>query len=155
INAILASPSVTASSQGASFGWFSPLTLQGLQLNSTNKRIDIRVEDITADRSPWELLRSSPDLGTIRVKKPHLRLELPPDVKIERHDLLEPTFTAVVTDAALTVRAAGLDESVIDVDDISMTVRVEQAAEGRVLTLDPVVLLDKRKLSPKLGSKLL
>ena len=48
-----------------------------------------------------------PDLGTIRVRKPHVRLELPLDVKIERTNRLEPTFTAVVTDAALTVRCAG------------------------------------------------
>ena len=97
---------------------FSPLSIQGLQLNSTNNHIDIRVDDITAERSPWQLLPSSLDLGTIRVKKPHVRLELPLDVKIERTNRLEPTFTAVVTDAALTVRVPGLAEPVIDVDDI-------------------------------------
>ena len=83
INAILASPSVTASSESASFGWFSPLSVHGLGLNSTNKRIDIRVDDIAAERSPLQLLASSPDLGTIRVDKPHVRLELPLDLKIE------------------------------------------------------------------------
>src|SRR5262249_38685318 len=86
INAILASPSVRASSQGASFGLFSPLSIHGLQLKSTNSHIDIRVDDITAERTPWRLLISSPDLGTIRVKKPHVRLELPLDVKVERRD---------------------------------------------------------------------
>src|SRR6516162_2543232 len=39
INTILASPSVTASSDGASFGWFSPLSVQGLHLNSTNNHV--------------------------------------------------------------------------------------------------------------------
>ena len=155
INAILASPSVQASSHSASFGWFSPLSIRGLQLNSTNKRIDIRVDDITAERSPLKLLASSPDLGTIRVNKPHVRLELPLDVTIERRDRLEPIFTAIVTDAALTVRAAGSDEPVIDVDDINMTFRVEKADEGRILTLDPMVIFDKRELSSKLGNKLL
>jgi hypothetical protein len=47
INAILASPSVTASSDSASFGWVSPLSVHGLHLNSTNKHVDVRVEDIT------------------------------------------------------------------------------------------------------------
>ena len=68
---------------------------------------------------------------------------------------LEPTFTAIVKDAALTVRLTGQDEPVIDVDDINMTIRVERAEEGRVLTLDPVVIFDHRKLSPKLASNLL
>ena len=49
----------------------------------------------------------------------------------------------------------GQDEPVIDVDGINMTFRVEKAEEGRVLTLDPVVIFDRRKLSPKLASKLL
>jgi hypothetical protein len=80
INTILASPSVTASTDSASFGWFSPLSVHGLHLNSTNNHVDIRVEDITAERSPWQLLSSAPDLGTIKVEKPHVLLEWPLDV---------------------------------------------------------------------------
>ena len=68
---------------------------------------------------------------------------------------LEPTFTATIKDAALTVRLAGEDEPVIDIDGIDLTFRVEKAEEGRVLTLDPVVIFDRRKLSPKLTNKLL
>jgi hypothetical protein len=157
INWILASPSVTASSQNASFGWFSPLSIHGLQLNSENKRIDVRVEDIATGGSPWQLLASSPDLGTIQVEKPHVQVTLPLDVKLERNQQLklEPTFTAVVHDAALTVRIPELDIPAIDVDGINMTCRVEKAEQGRVLTLDPVVIFDKRKLSPKLAGKCL
>jgi hypothetical protein len=155
INAILASPSVTASSQSASFGWFSPLAIHGLQLTSTNQHIDIQVENITAEQSPWQLLASSPELGTIKLNKPQIRLELPLDLKIEEQRRLEPTFTAVVTDAALTVRLPALDEPALDVDGINVTFRVEKSDEGRLLTLDPVVIFDRRELSPKLGKTLL
>src|SRR6516162_6737936 len=156
INAILASPSVTASSDSASFGWFSPLSVQGLHLNSTNNHVVVHVEGLTAERSPWQLLSSAPDLGTIQVEKPHVILELPLDVQVQgRQNRLEPTFTAVVKDAALTVRLAGQDEPIIEVDDISMTTRVEKEGEGRVLTLDPMVIFDRRQLSPKLASRLL
>src|SRR5262249_36920680 len=62
---------------------------------------------------------------------------------------------AVVTDAALTIRQTGQDEPAIDVDGISLNLRVEKADEGRVLTLDPVVIFDRRKLSPKLATRLL
>jgi hypothetical protein len=156
INAILASPSVTASSDSASFGWFSPLSVHGLHLNSTNSHVDVRVEDVTAERPPWRLWASAPDLGTIRVEKPHVRLELPLDVQVRgRQNRLEPTFTAVVTDASLTVRLAGPGEPAVDVDGINMTFRVEQAGGGRVLTLDPLVIFDRRKLSPRLASNLL
>jgi hypothetical protein len=157
INWILASPSVTASTDSASFGWFSPLTIHGLKLNSTNDRIEIRVEDIAADKAPWQLLASSPDLGTIHVDKPHVLVTLPLDLKIERTKRLnlEPTFTAVVKDAALTVRIPELDGPAMDVDGINMTLRVEKADNGRMLTLDPLVIFDRRKLSPKLAGKCL
>jgi hypothetical protein len=156
INTILKSPSVTASSDSASFGWFSPLSLHGLHLNSTNNHVDVRVEDITAERTPWQLLSSAPDLGTIKVEKPHVLLELPLDVQIKGlNHRLEPTFTAIVKDAGLTVRLTEQEEPVIDVDDVNMTFRVEKAEEGRLLTLDPMVVFDRRKLSPKLASRLL
>jgi hypothetical protein len=156
INAILASPSVTASSDSASIAWFSPLSVQGLRLNSANKHVDISVEDIAAERPLWRLGFSAPDLGTIKFEKPHVLLELPLDVKIqERHNRLEPTFTAIVRDAGLTVRLSEQIEPVIDVDAINLTFRVEKAEEGRVLTLDPIVIFDRRKLSPKLANSLL
>jgi hypothetical protein len=156
INSIMASPSVTASSDSASFGWFSPLSVHGLHLYSSNKRVDVRVEDIVAEQSPYQLWSSAPDLGTIKIDNPHVILELPLDVQIqERHNRLEPTLTAILKDAGLTVRLAGQGEPVIDVDDINMTARIEKAEEGRVLTLDPVVIFDRRKLSAKEANKLL
>src|SRR5262245_1113547 len=156
INAILASPSVTAKSDSASFGWFSPLSVQGLHLSSTNNHVDIHVENIATEKSPYQLWSSAPDLGTIRAERPHVTLEWPLDIQVEqRHRLVEPTFAAIVTDAALTVRMTGQDEPAIDVDGINMTCRVENAEEGRVLTLDPVVIFDRRKLTPKRASNLL
>jgi hypothetical protein len=156
INAILASPNVTASSDRASFGWLSPLSVHGLHLNSTNNHLDVRVGDITVERSLWHLCFSAPDLGTIKVKKPHVLLELPLDVQVQGPgDRPEPTFTAIVEGAGLTVRLTQQDEPVIDVDDINVTFRVEKAEEGRVLTLDPMVIFDRRKLTPKLASRLL
>src|SRR6516165_10280238 len=157
INEIVASPSVTASSDSASFSWFSPLSVHGLHLKSTNNHVDLRVDDLTAEKPPYQLWSSAPDLGTITVEKPHVILELPLDVNIERTKRLglEPTFTAIVKDAGLTVRLTEQDEPVIDVDDINMTIRVEKAEEGRVLTLDPVVIFDRRKLSPRRASNLL
>jgi hypothetical protein len=156
INRILASPSVTASTDAASFGWFSPLSVRGLHLASTNGHVDIRVDGITAERSPWQLWSSAPDLGTIRAVKPRVRLTLPLDVESPRPgEKLEPTFTAVATDASLTVLLAGRDEPVIDVDGIDMTFRVEQAEDGRVLTIDPLVVFDRRKVSPERANKLL
>src|SRR5262249_18666136 len=91
INAILASPTVTASSDSASFGSSSPLAVHGWRLKSASSHIDVQVEEIASERTPWQLWSSSPELGTIRVKKPHVHVLLPLDVKLERDkQLLEP-----------------------------------------------------------------
>ena len=156
INATLASPSVTASSDSASFSWFSPPSIRGLRLESANGRLDIRTEEVAAEQSIFQVLASLPDLGAVKVEKVHVQVELPLDVQLPRPgQRLEPTFTATIKDAALTVRLAGEDEPVIDIDAVNLTVRVEQSEEGRVLTLDPVVIFDRRKLSPKLTSRLI
>ena len=156
INAALASPSVTASSDSASFGWFSSPSIRGLSLKSANDRLNVRAEEVAAEQSILRLWSSLPDLGAIKVEKVHVQLELPLDVQLQkRGKRLEPTFTATVNDAALTVRMTGEDEPVIDVDGVNLKLRVEKAEEGRVLALDPVVIFDRRKLSPKLASRLL
>jgi hypothetical protein len=155
INAILARPNLTASSERASFGWFSPLSIHELHLSSTNHHVEVRLEDITAERSAFQLWLSASDLGTITLDKPHVQLELPLDVTAQRPNRLEPTFTAVVKDAALTVRMPELDEPVIDVDGVNLTIRVQKTEEGRLLTLDPTMLFNRRKLTPHLSDKLL
>ena len=156
LNTILNSPSVEASSESASFGWFSPLAVDGLGLQSSNKRVDIRVGHISTERSPLRLWTSSPDFGTVRVDKVQVRLELPLDLEaIGPGRRLEPAFTAIATDGTLTVNISGGNEPALDVDEINMTFRVERTEAGEVLTLDPLVVFDRRKLTPKLVKSLI
>jgi hypothetical protein len=156
INAILASPSVTASSESASFGWFSALSVDGLDLRSANNRFDVRVGHAATEQSPFQLWTSSPNLGTIRVDKVHVRLELPLDVGAMRPGhRFEPAFTAIATDGTLTLLLAGEKEPAVDVDEINMTFRVENTDEGEILTLDPLVVFDRRKLTPKMVKSLI
>jgi hypothetical protein len=156
IYSILASPCVKASSDSARFGWFSSPSVHGLRLTSTNSRVDVRVEGVSAHRSLWRLWSSALDLGTITVEKALVRLELPLDVEARKPGLhLEPTFKANVSDASIVVLLTGQDQPVIEVDGINLTFRVEKAEVGRVLTLEPVVIFDRRKVSPKLAGRLL
>ena len=155
INSTLASPSLTASSDSASFNWFSSESIRGLRLKSTNDHLDVRVELASTERTILQLLGSLPDLGTIDIEKVHVTLDWPLDIQLEGGvHRVEPTFTAKVKDAALTLRLAGEDEPLLDIDGFNLTLRVEKD-EDRVLTLDPVVIFDRRKLSPKLTSRLI
>src|SRR5262245_6856872 len=155
INQAVRSPNVTASSQGASFGWFSPLSVQGLDLNSEKRSVRVRVNDIATEQPWWRLLARLPDLGTVRLEKPHIEVMLPfEDLSDEpAHQL--PLVTGAVKGGALTVRFPDLSDPVIDVQDVDLTFHVADGDGGRVLTVDPAVLFEKWKLTPQLCDKLL
>ncbi len=155
INAIMGTPNLSASTQRASFGWFSPLAIEDVRIDGKLRRFRVELESLTADRSWPGLLASSPELGMIAIDKPHVQLLLPLGERGTRSTILSPTFTAVVSDAVLTVRTSESDEPVIDVDGIDMTLHVQQADEGRLLTLDPLDVFTRRKLTPKLCNRLL
>ena len=155
INRVIRTPNVTATSQSGSFGWFSPPSVQGMELTSEQRHVRIQVNEITAERPWWRLAGSLPELGTITLDKPRIEIELPLGPRPERPERQIPTFTGVVRNGGLTVRVPGLDEPAIDLEDIDLTFRVVDADGGRVLVVDPVTLFEHRKLSPKLCDKML
>ena len=155
VNAIMGAPNLTASSRRASFGWLSPVAIEDMEINGKQRRFCLQVRSIAADRSLARLLASSGDFGTITVQEPHVRLQLPLGERGTPAPMLLPTFTAAVNGAALTVCGPASDEPVIDVDGIDVTLHVQQAEEGHVLTLDPLEVFHKRKLTPKLCNRLL
>jgi hypothetical protein len=154
INKILGSPDLTASTKSASFGWFSPLSVDGLKIESKQGHFRAEVEKVNADQ-PWpKLIASSPELGSITIEKPHIFVQLPPGELGERTKILEPTCTAMVRDAALTVRVEE-SEPVIDIDGIDVTLHIENDRGTRIARLDPVEIFKKRQLVPRHCSQLL
>lgn len=155
INAIMGTPNLTASTKAASFGWFSPLRIEEVEITGKLNRFRVDVENLTAARSWPMLLVFSPDLGTITVEKPHAQLILPLGERGSRSTIVSPTFTAEVHDAALTVQTPEVDGPIIDVDGIDLTLHIDKAGEDRVLTLDPVDIFTRRKLTTTVCSRLL
>ncbi len=155
VNKVIGTPNLTTTTERASFGWFSPLSVEGVTILGKESPFRIEVEKVAADRSWPELLTSSPHLGTITLEKPHIFVNFPFGKLGERSMSLEPTCTALVRDGALTVRVKEFDQPVIDIDGINMTLHIEDAAEGRVITLDPVEIFKQKQIKPELGDKLL
>jgi hypothetical protein len=156
IDTVLASPDVSGSAEDASFGWLSPLAIEEFSLESKHKRVQIQVKAITTDRAWWQLLHTSPELGTITFDRPRITVELPLVEKVPAdRKKLGATLAAVVRDGALLVRVADLEEPVIDVDGINLTVRIEKTETGRQLVLEPMQVLHRQKLTRKLCDDLL
>ena len=157
INAIIGSPTLSASTEAASFGWFSPVAVEGIQIDGVRKHFQLHVDSVAADRTLLGLLASSPELGTITIQRPRVKVLLP--LKLEAddagHTLASPTFDAVVNDAGLTVENSGSADPIIDVDDFDVTVHVQETDGGQVLTVDPIDVFTRKTLTPELCSKLL
>ena len=156
-------PDVVVSASAASFGWFSPVSLNEMKFARDDQSLTIDVGRVETERSLVGLLVSLPTVGTIKTDRPRIGLVLRDLAKTEAPRAntesrpggpasthVRPTLTAVVQNGALAVRTAPSDEPVIDLKNLSLVLRVQQAGSGQELVIDPVVLLDRQTLTPAL-----
>lgn len=182
INAILAAPELTATTEEASLGWFSPLSIKRANIVGQQQRFEVDVESIDAEYSWAQLLASSPDLGTILIDQPRLRLTAPigglgalssdrssrdrsPNGEgVESSPTgqaggrladLSPTFTAIISDASLIVEHDQSDVAIIDVEGMDLTVNVQESQPGLALSIEPTTVFTHERITRKHASSLL
>ena len=161
LNAIVSSEDITVTSTDASFGYFTPLSLSGLQIRSKDDATMIDVSHIQADHSWLGLLISRPELGTFRFERPKINVlidpkksnaesEQPQEEKPNGRLVRLPNLAADINDASIVVRTAMSSEPPIDLEKIQLTVRLDRQAEGSVLRVDPATVFDHQKITPAL-----
>ena len=155
INRVIAAPNLSASTQGASLGWFSPLSVDGLRIDGKQKRFRVEVESVAADRSWPRLLTSSPDLGKISVERPQVWLKFPLGEPGAISPILSPTFSAAISDAALLVQHDQSDDPFIKIDGVDLTVHLRDSEQGMHLAVDPFDVYKRAELTPESCGRLL
>ena len=155
INAIVASPNLSLSSAQASLGWTTPASIDGLTLEGAEKRFQLEIARVEAERAWPQLLASTPKLGTIIVDSPHVRLDLPINSAANVDVPIAPIFDAQIRDAALTVHHQDLDDPILDVRGIDVDLHVRRPGDTTVLSVDPVSLFSQEPITPKHCSELL
>lgn len=157
LTSIANSDEIVIQSQDASFGYLAPLALSGLRVESRDKVTVIEVDHIEADRSWLGLLFSRPELGVFRFDRPkvdiHMQLltsypDLQPNQVDKSIDL--PMLAAMVRDASVVVRTSESGEPPIDVEQVSVTLRLEREHNQSVLRIDPTTVFDHQRLTPEL-----
>jgi hypothetical protein len=100
------------------------------------------------------VLTSYPDLGRFRIVRPRGELILskngsnfdgvgrPATVdrqqgQVERRQPVDLTLTVEVVDAAFQIRKQGATQPVVDIQNVSLTAKVEHDGNGRVLVVSP------------------
>jgi hypothetical protein len=155
IHQIIGMPHLSASVQRASLGWFSPLEIGGAAFHGRLKRFSLEIERVEPDRSWPKLWAGSPELGTFLIDRPHLYLDLPLGTSDHQSSDLSPTFTATVSEGALTIRLDKLDRTIIELDGIELTAHMKATQEGRILTVEPFQIFPRQTITPDLCSRLL
>ena len=155
VNRVMDTPNLTATCEAASFGWLSQLEMDGLKVQSSDDRICLDLDRVTAAQAWPGLLSSLPQLGELMLESPSARLRLPLDQAWDIHGNLSPTFTANIRDGSLIVSEDGDNESIIDVSALNVTVHVEGDGDQRQLRLEPVQLFSHKTLNPKFCNRLL
>ncbi len=79
LSAALPGEHVQVTATGASLGWFSGPSLNGLEVKDADGKLLLSVEAVSIDRSPINLLMSRRNLGTINIVRPALHLAIRPD----------------------------------------------------------------------------
>lgn len=166
LNVIASSNDVTVQSRDASLGYFSPLALRGLQVQSTDDSTRIAIEEIRGERSWLSLLFSRPELGVFRIDQPAVEimvtmkprdndgptgeLETSKPKKKTLDPLQLPTLAAEIRGASLILRTAPNQPPPIQVDDFAIDLRIDRVDGQPTLIVDPGVVFDHQPITPQL-----
>ncbi len=156
---IVKSKNFTIQSEGASFGYMSPVTLTGLRIESDLGSSLIEIERIQSEYSWLELMVSRPELGTFWVERPRIDIVIGHKKQHEKKkgDVISritekiqlPVITAVVHDASIIIRRTASAVPPIDLEHIDATFRIERTQDQPILRIDPTTLFDHKRLTPR------
>lgn len=136
---------------GASFGWVTPLSLSQVTAEHKTLPISARIEVVRCDRTWWGSWLRLPALGQIELQQPEFELAIPQQVPdLPRHRPNAATGKFVVHDATLRLLRDGPAEPLLDFRGLNLSAAIEPSDQGRVLTVQPVRLLDGAELTPEL-----
>ncbi|QDU46517.1 hypothetical protein Mal52_50380 [Symmachiella dynata] len=160
VNRAIDDPRLQASVGSASFGWTSSASLNQMQVVRDDDRMLVTIDRVLVERSLLGLLLALPDIGGIEIEQPRLEFtlrqgsqELPLDDladAVKDRDPPESTFVAAVSKAGIVVSTVDADESIVDVDNVTLMLRLRRSESGRELVIDPAVVLDHQALTPEL-----
>jgi hypothetical protein len=154
VTAVIDNPRLAATVDKASFGWFSPLKLEQLEILRDDAQMRVSVDRFTAEKSWLNLAIDAPDLGTLHLDQPLVEVVLDKEGISKPKDATKQPkqtfFTAVVRSAGFKLLSPQSGKPVIDLAGISTTASIQPGEDGRLLVIQPVKVLDHDELTPEL-----
>ena len=153
LNSIANAPEYQLSSSNASFGWLTPLVIDDLVIAKRDQSITLRIQKLTSSKSWFALWLSSPDLGVFSVDRPELEVvaggaEMAAEGSHQPSSSL-PTLTAVVSNAHVVVFHENSHQPEIDLDNIDLTIEMENNDSVDFLSMGAIQVFDRLELTPE------
>jgi hypothetical protein len=160
LNRATAEKGVSARAGSASLGWFTPVTLRHMKVERDDRTLTVDTPSFSTERSLLDLLLGLPDVGTITLDRPSVVLR-PNGETSEGADedadngskAVPPQVTVVIRDGAVAIQLPSEAEPIVAVDDISFVARTERSNDVSLLVVEPVKLIDRRRLTPELCAR--
>jgi len=150
----VAPSSMRATVSGASFGWFSPLSVDGLRLTTSRGEPLAEVGRLTAEMPWWKLSLARPNLGHFQLDRPHVELIARDDGtifrsvgQVEHAAEDQATLSVDFRNGSFLVRHVGMEQPIVQIDHLYFLLRIERARTGRVLTIDSFQPLNHQRLT--------
>ena len=151
LSAAVGDPELRVSSGSASFGWITPIQLTALEILHPDESLQIRVDRLSAEKSWLDLLLSRPELGQFEFDGPTVDIVLKEaDAEPAPRSAAATTLSAAITNAHVVLRDQPKAEPVIDLENVDLTLGIEEGQTGRVLVVDPITVFDHLALTPEL-----
>lgn len=154
LRAVVDDPALQVHADRLRLSWFGPSEAEGVVVVRDDESLRLDVERVAVDRSFAGLLFGGSDLGQVELVRPRLWLNLAQHAEPSVPSLVktpgEKLFAACIRDGAIRLYSRVDEQAVVDLDGINLTLRVARGDEGRVLTIDPLRLVDHRPLTPEL-----
>ena len=157
---------VTVTSEQASIGYFSPLSIGGLKIEANDGLTLIQFPKIVAQKSWLAMLRERPELGSFRFVEPAFDVTVaqaaqPPNDSSPTDESPEntapappataaqplPVLTAIIEDASIVVREQGTKTPSVDLENLNVTFHLEREGQGSVVIIDPITVFDHQELT--------
>jgi hypothetical protein len=165
VAAVAEKQNVRAEVGGASFGWFTPLELRDVRVESPYGDPLLDVERLQAEKPWWGLALSGKRLGSFLVERPEVTLIASPSgwnfegigpppgdgaKAAPGQPRRKPELQAEVRGAAVALYRTGIDEPLVDVSGVDVSTRIQYVDDTRWLIVEPFQPLDHKPLTPEM-----
>jgi hypothetical protein len=154
LNSMIDDPHWVVSSKSATFGWFSGVVVEDLEIKSTDQTTQLQIPRLSAEKSWLALWLAEDDMGAFEIEHAVLNVVVAEEettangepASADQPVELLPILTAVIKQAHVVVSKENEKEPVIDLDGIDLTVHLERDDAGSHLKLEPIKIFDDQEL---------